>query len=116
MSAFAYVFTSQILSGDFIFAMPIDDTNFAVPTGAGGLYSFGVSPAYPVLTAGSGVSGQVQTQYPGRPYFGTGGVGFRANGIASAETTYANGDILNAMRSPSPYESSSKYSAPDPFP
>ena len=95
-NTYAYVRSTQIFAGDFVFAFTIDSANFGF--GTGGLQSWGVIPAAAVLTASGSVGGQVQTAYPDRPFFSLDGSGnVLAMGV-SAAVSKTNGDIFSIHR------------------
>jgi hypothetical protein len=89
--SYGYVITPQTVQGDFVFAMTYDSSNFE------GLESWGVIPASAQLTGG-GVTGLVQSLFPGRPYFQLAGGTARPMGNSSAGVSYTTGDIFSIHR------------------
>lgn len=84
MADFAYLWTFQEVTGDFVFALTPDSTAF-LPV------SWGVVPAQVVLDGPSSTGGQVQTKYPGRPYFSKSGSNILPMGNATYQASYSDG-------------------------
>lgn len=95
MSDYGYVRSSQSLTGDFVFALTYDSTNFG--SGSGGLNSWGIIPDSGTLSGNT--AGLVQSTYPDRPFFNiSGGGNVQPMGDAGYWVSKTNGDIFSIHR------------------
>lgn len=91
MANFGYLASPQIISGDFVFEVELDSTNFHPVT-------FGIIPAAATLSGSASTGGQVQTAFPDRPYFEVSGANVYPMGNVSYSVSWITGDMFSIHR------------------